>query len=157
MKTKTTIFFLLVCCILFSIDLKAQGNPPIITLVVDTEKVNQNNIQETCTFGQPADVSVKDFTLTVNKGDVILWRGESDQDSSGLVRITEFRHESGTVMLGKRRISDQNGTGVVVGKVLEGQPGDIEVYYLKFEVKRGGGQDWEEFIIDPKLQINPRE
>lgn len=153
MKTKATIFFLLVCCVLSSVDLNAQDNTPIITLVVDTEKVNQNNIEETCSFGQPADVSVKDFTLEVNKGDVILWRGTADQDSSGLVRITEFRHESGTVMLGKRRITDQNGTGVVVGKVMEGDPGDVEVYYLKFEVKRGGGQDWEEFIIDPKLKL----
>ena len=152
MKIKTSILLFFFSLCFTTGNMLAQATK-FVTLTVDINNVTQDNLQTTCTFGQPEDVSLKDFNLDVEMGDVIIWRGRPAENSTGLVRITEFKHDDGVLILGKRRITEQNGTGVVVGKVQEGDVGDEETYFLKFEVKRGGGQEWEKFIIDPKLKI----
>jgi len=156
MKLKVTFLMLIFSLVFTNSDLIAQRTN-IITLEVDTDKVTQDNIEETCTFGEPASISIKDFTYDVQRSDVIIWQGKPAVEGSGLVRITEFKHNSGVELLGKRRIRDTDNTGVVVGRVVEGQPGDEEVYFIKFEVRKRVSQDWNEYIIDPKLKLMPQE
>lgn len=156
MKLKVTFLMLIFSLVFTNSDLIAQRTN-IITLEVDTDNVTQDNIEETCTFGEPANMSIKDFTYEVQRGDVIIWQGRPAQPGNGLVRITEFRHDGGVELLGKRRIRDTDNTGVVVGRVVDGQTGDEEVYFIKFEVRKRGSQDWNEYIIDPKLKLMPQE
>lgn len=152
MKTKTVLFVLFICTVFFNLSLYAQSNR-IIKLEVDTENITIDNIEETATFGQPSETKNKDFTLDVNIGDVIIWQGSSTPSSGGLVKIRLFKHEDGIELLGERRIRDTDDTGVVVGKVVQGDPGDVEKYTLRFEIRKRGSQTWESFEIDPKLQI----
>ncbi len=156
MKLKVTFLMLIFSLVYTNLDLNAQ-NTRIITLEVDTDNINQENIEETCTFGEPASVSIKDFTYEVQRNDVIIWEGKPAQEGNGLVRITEFRHDNGVELLGKRRIRDTDNTGVVVGRVIAGQPGDEEIYFIKFIVRKKGSQEWNEYIIDPKLKLIPQE
>jgi len=156
MKSKATILLCIISVLLFNVNLLAQGNP-IINLEVDTENIDENNIDETATFGQASEIKNKDFTLDVKIGDVIIWKGSATPGSGGLVRIKLFKHDEGVKLLGAGRISEQNGTGVVVGKVQEGTPGDIEKYSIKFEVRKRGSQTWTEYTIDPKLKLIPQD
>lgn len=156
MKLNITILSLCLSIFLISTSSFSQGNP-MITLEVDTENINADNIDETATFGQPSETKNKDFTLEVSMGDVIIWQGAATQSSGGLVRIKLFRHDDGVKLLGTGRISDQNNTGVIVGRVQDGVPGDIEKYSLKFEVRKRGSQEWTEYTIDPKLKLIPSE
>lgn len=151
MKVKTTIFVLLFCLPFINGKLNAQELNKMIILEVDTDNINATNINETATFGQPSEISNENFTLDVELGDVIIWQGKTMPGAGGLVRITLFKHDEGVKLLGAGRISDQDGTGVIVGKVQAGQPGDQEKYTLKFEVRQRGSQDWIEYKIDPKL------
>lgn len=156
MKSKATILICIISIFLFNVGLQAQDNP-IINLEVDTENINENNIDETATFGQTSGIKNKDFTREVKLGDVIIWKGSSTPASGGLVRIKLFKHDEGVKLLGTGRISEQNGTGVVVGKVQAGSPGDIEKYSIKFEVRKRGSQTWTEYLIDPKLKLIPQD
>lgn len=151
MNAKSIVFIFILS--LFIQNLYAQDHP-IINLEVDTENINENNIDETATFGQPSETKNKDFTLEVKIGDVIIWQGTSTSGSGGVVRLKLFKHEEGIKLLGTGRISDQNG--VIVGKVQAGTPGDVEKYTLKFEVKKRGSQTWTEYSIDPKLKLIPQ-
>lgn len=155
MKSKIAIFIVLLS-VLFNVNLFAQAHP-IINLEVDTENINENNIDKTATFGQPAETKNKDFTREVKMGDVIIWQGSSTPESGGLVRIKLFKHDDGVKLLGTGRISEQNGTGIVVGKVQAGTPGDQEKYTLKFEVRKRGSQTWTTYSIDPKLKLIPQD
>ncbi|GAA4312895.1 hypothetical protein GCM10023115_30750 [Pontixanthobacter gangjinensis] len=125
----------------------------MITLEVDTENINQDNIEEMATFGQPSETPNRDFTLEVENGDVIIWQGRATQASGGLVYIKLFKHEDGVQLLGTGRIKDTNNAGVIVGKVQNGESGQMEKYSIRFEVRKRGSQTWETFEIDPKLQM----
>ncbi|MDR5589237.1 hypothetical protein [Christiangramia sp. SM2212] len=152
MKAKITILVFFISLFSINTSIYSQNNP-MITLEVDTENINENNIDEMATFGQPSETKNRDFTLEVEMGDVIIWQGRATQSSGGLVRIKLFRHDDGVKLLGTSRIAEQNDTGVVVGKVQAGNPGDIEKYTLKFEVRKRGSQTWTEYFIDPKLKL----
>ncbi len=152
MKSKVNFFIYFICILCFNLSLYAQDK--MIKLEVDTENINADNIAETATFGQPAETSNEDYTLEVNKGDIIIWKGSSTPSSGGVVRIKLFKHEYGVELLGEGRIKEQNGTGVIVGRVQAGNPGDTEKYTIRFEVKRRGSQTWDSYEIDPKLKLS---
>lgn len=155
MKVKTTFFVLLFCLAFTSGKLIAQEVNKMVILEVDTDNINAGNINEMATFGQPSEISNENFNLDVQLGDVIIWQGRTMPGAGGLVRITLLKHEEGVKLLGAGRISEQDGTGVIVGRVQAGQAGDQEKYTLKFEVRQRGSQEWVEYQIDPKLSIIP--
>ncbi|QYA24493.1 hypothetical protein G3I01_02870 [Gramella sp. MT6] len=157
MKVKSTVFVLFFCMPFLNVTLSAQEVNKMVVLEVDTDNINANNINEMATFGQPSEISNENFTLDVQLGDVIIWQGRTMPGTGGLVRIKLLKHEEGVKLLGANRISEQDGTGVVVGRVQAGQVGDEEKYSLKFEVRQRGSQDWVEYTIDPKLQLMPQE
>ncbi|CAL65010.1 hypothetical protein [Christiangramia forsetii] len=152
MKIKATIVLLFIGALLFSADSHSQ-NQKMIKLEVDTENINENNVDSTATFGQPPETKNKDFTLDVKMGDIIIWQGNSTPGSGGLVRIKLFKHDNGIKLLGTGRISEQNGTGVIVGRVQNGEPGNEEKYTLNFEVRKRGSRTWTSYSIDPKLKL----
>ena len=155
MKIEANFFTCFICILFFNLSLFAQDK--IINLEVDTENINADNVNEMATFGQPSETSNEDYTLDVKMGDIIIWKGSSTPSSGGLVRIELFKHEYGVELLGEGKIKEQNGTGVIVGRVQQGSPGDIEKYSIRFEVRKRGSQTWETYEIDPKLQMNARE
>ena len=129
-----------------------QQDIKTITLYVDTSNINQQNMDATCNFGQPAGVSNKDFTTYVELGDRIIWKGvSSSSPNTDRVKIKKIRYVSGSEILNSNVIRNSWFSSKVKGKVRNGKPEDIEKYSIEFKVIRNGNN--ERFIIDPKLQI----
>ena len=128
-----------------------DGNKTII-LTVDTSNINQQNMDATCSFGQPKGVSNEDFTTHVKLGDNITWLGKSSSSpDTDKVKIKKIRYVSGSEILNSNVIRNSWFSSKVKGKVRNGKPEDIEKYSIEFKVIRNGNN--ERFIIDPKLQI----
>ena len=83
MKTRSLLFFIFALFFVFFCTANAQEAPIVVTLNVDTENVNADNIAETCSFGQDPSVSNEDFTVDVVVGDEILWEGISSTNPDG--------------------------------------------------------------------------
>ena len=86
----------------FSITSCKQTNHTI-TLHVDTDSINQQNIDSTCNFGQVKGVSNKDFTTVVELGDKITWVGVSTSSSGNdKVKIKKIKYVNGAEILTSR-------------------------------------------------------
>ena len=124
-----------------------------ITLYVNTDSINQNNLDSTCNFGQPKGVSNKDYLTEVKFDEKITWIGVSSSNAKVKVKIKKISYVTGAEILTEREINNSLFSRVVHGKVKNGstdlKEGDIEKYLIEFKVK---GKT-KRFIIDPKLRI----
>ena len=126
-----------------------------ITLYVDTDKINETNIDSTCNFGQTNGVSNADYTTVVTFGDEITWVGiSSSSPDTDIVKIKKIKYESGAEILTKKVNRNSWFSPKVRGKVnikdrLDLTKENKEKYSIEFKVKGKTGR----FIIDPKLQI----
>lgn len=160
MKT-TKLFSTMMAVILLSFSINSCDKPipkglnyknHTITLYVDTDNINQQNIDSTCNFNQDKQVSNKDYTTEVYLGDDITWEGTSSSPTkTGTVKIKKIRYISGAEILNKKVKSNSLFSPKVRAKVKKGKPEDIEKYSIEFKVVRNGKR--ETFIIDPKLQV----
>jgi len=157
MKTKATIFILFISIILFSENLIAQGNPIKIDLMVNTQEINQGNINKMSHFGQPNDISNEEYTIDVKMGDMVIWKAKSETGNGDHVYIKAIIYEDGTSLFKNKRLTDNNTPGAVVGIIVNGNPGDFEKYTIKFEVVKRGQKSGDIYRIDPKLKLVPRE
>lgn len=135
----------------------AQGpTTHTILLNVNTSEVQDTNLATTINFGQPAGISNEEFTIQVNRGDVIVWQAvSSNAPTTDEVRVTTIQHESGSNFFGASTLSDNLQTpGVVLGSISTGAPGEIQKYTLHFRVWNSGNPRGGTFIVDPKIQIN---
>lgn len=155
---KSTSYLLLLCLIItvsFSCNSKVQ-KIHTITLNVDTGKIVKPNIDPFCNFGQPANISNRDYTIKVDIGDIIIWEGvSSSAPSTDIVNITSINHEGGVNVFG-RNVLRGNGDSpeIVIGRVLHGAPGDEDKYAISFTVYNNGEKRNGAFRIDPKLIVN---
>ena len=154
MKSKITILVLGVITVFSMSNTPLVPETHIITLYVDTANIENGNIDDTCNFGQDQDVSNIDYTIQVNKGDIVMWRGVSTSSAEDMVQITSINYQGGARVFDKNVLTDsQQSPGVVVGTVNLGKEGDEEKYTVSFKVFNNGTQRNGTFHIDPKLQI----
>ena len=158
MKITKRILFL-ITIVLISCSNKFYGQEiHIITLNVDTEKIEKDDVNKYCDFGQEEDISNEDYTITVNLGDIIIWQGvSSNADETDIVNINSINHHGGTNIFG---VNVLNGNGEfpeqVVGKALYkttvGNKKDYK-YIIKFKVYNDGIKRNGTFQIDPKIRV----
>ncbi len=161
MKT-TKQFSIMMAVVLLSFSIiSCDPNPDLrghtITLHVDTDNINIQNLDSTCNFGQPPGVSNKDFLTNVKFGDEITWIGKSSSSpGTDKVKIKKIKYESGAEILTSKVKRNTWFTLKVNAKVNKKEnfdmtKGEEEIYSIEFKVFRKGKN--ETFIIDPKLQI----
>ncbi|MUP44661.1 hypothetical protein E0K83_02750 [Gramella sp. BOM4] len=153
MKTKFQLSILLVVILIASTTLNAQQTH-VITLNVDTSEINNDNVNQVSNFGQPADVSNKEYTINVSLGDTVVWRGNSTFSEDDLVLVEAINHEGGARVFRQNTLRDDpDNPGVVVGVVSEGREGDEEKYKISFRVMNNGERRGGTYHIDPKIRI----
>ncbi len=81
-----------------------------ITLNVNTGEIQKPNADEYCDFGQPSDVANRDFTITVNVGDTVIWEGVStDAPGTDVVNIVSINHEGGKNVFDRNILKGDGG------------------------------------------------
>jgi len=157
MKAKNLITVLLLSLFFIPFYSNAQGRKIEIVLTVDVDNINKNNIDETCSFGQPKEVSNEEFTTDVQIGDQVKWKIVRKEGSKGSAKLQKFKHDKGKKFFNKDSIPQSSGN--IKGVINEGagEPGEVEKYSLEFKVKKKGENRWETYSIDPKLKLISQE
>ena len=123
-----------------------------ITLFVDTIKVTQENTNKTCNFGQDRVTKNRDFSITVETGDTIIWRGLPVRGQSNLVNIEEVSYVGENNIFGTPILEGNNQKPeLVIGNVANDSGGKEESYAISFTVSNKPDRL---FRIDPKLQVH---
>ena len=137
-----------------------------ITLIVDTDKVNSGNLQETCHFearwsdsnivmkSTPGDL--EGFLVDAFVGDNIIWEGKSSSSESVIVDIKKIKYKKGSRIFNNGSHTGAKPRGSkkekVKAKVAFSTEGEADYKYdLDFKIKHVG-----KFTIDPKLRIGRR-
>jgi hypothetical protein len=136
----------------------SSSAPPethVITLNVDTGKIDNRNVDNVSDFGQPENVPNQEFTIDVNVGDIVLWKGvSSNAPDTDLVMIEAINHEGGVNVFDRNVLKDTpQNPGVVVGTIKKGKSGDVEKYKISFKIFNAGVQRNGTFHIDPKIIV----
>lgn len=157
MKLNSKAIILFSGLILLSTLSYAQGKKIDVLLTVDVDNITQENMEETCSFGQPEDVSNEDFTTNVQVADEVKWKISRLDGSRGSAKLVKYKHDRGNRFFGKDTIPQKNGNikGIVSNEA--GEIGAEEKYSLGFKVKKRGESDWTYYMIDPKLKLIPRD
>lgn len=122
----------------------------VITLTVDTEKINMGNLESTCSFGQDPSIPNEVYTVDVNVRDTVVWVGKAINNRD-IVEIKKIIYSSGTNFFSHKVLKDTRG--VVTGVVIINEPDVYEKYNIEFKVKRNGSWLSDTFPIDPKLRM----
>ncbi len=123
-----------------------------ITLYVNTESIDEKNIDEKSTFKQAKDVSNEDYTVNLAVGETVIWEGVSLDSTNDIVTITNIDCTGGYNIFGSKGIKG-NPKGQFVGVVENDTNGEGETYSIFFEVFNGD-KSRGIYSIDPKLQVN---
>ncbi len=142
-------YLILVLGIFLTTIISAQTTHTVI-LTCDTANITNDNVNDVCSFGQQSDVSNVDFTTDVNLEDIVVWRGEATNPDNS-IELHSINYQGGKNVFKKNVMRDVDG--IVTGKVVEGLPGDVEKYNLKFRVYRNGSLLPGMFDIDPRIRI----
>lgn len=150
----TRILLLGIIALLYAFQAQAQQEI-IIMLYVDTREVRNPNVNDYCSFAQPAEIPNEEYTVEASVGDTIIWKGVSRTHPEDRVLITAINHQGdkgGRDIFGQNRIPGENGE--VRGTILN-DPGDglDYKYMLSFRVLNNGDPRPGEFNIDPKIRV----
>ncbi len=152
MKTTNRLFILMAIFLLSFSSYSYAQETHTITLFVNTSTVDRHNTDETCNFGQEDGIENRDFTIEVNVGDTIIWKGVSTSSDEVLVNITAINHEGGQNVFDQNRLrGDGQVPESVIGTVVNGEPGDEDKYKISFKMSNRNGT----FHIDPVIKIKP--
>ncbi len=124
-----------------------------ITLNVDTGKITKDNTATTCSFvGQAAKTHNKDFTITANVGEIIIWEGvSSTSPENDTVHIRRIKYEDGTKIFKSDKFK---GVRKVSGEVIFNTKDKPDYKYkISFTVFNDGVKRNGLFKIDPKIQV----
>lgn len=140
----------------------AQGTN-IVTLNVNTEIINDDNVLDVCSFTwEDPDGNIitsgngpelEDWLITIGLDSDIEWKGISSSGDNKIVNIIQIRRQSGTPIFDGTTLK---GDGDSNGEKVRGKPkkqtndteGDYK-YNIKFKVKDVRGT----FSIDPKIRV----
>jgi hypothetical protein len=154
MKTiKKNLFFALIITLIFSANSFAQKTH-YVTLNVDTSTITSKNENSVSNFGQDESTTNRNFTIKVNVGDIIIWKGISSKTSADTVIITSINYKGQKNIFGKNHLgADNKNPGQVRGTVVTGKKGDVIKYTISFKVLNKGKKRGGTYQIDPKIQI----
>lgn len=150
MKAKTLIPILLLLISGFT-----YGQDKKLMIIVDTDIVTQENINESCKFeGQQEGTNITDFITEVSMDDEVKWKIKRKDGSKGSVKLIKFKHERGPRFFQEDEIPEKNGRikGVVKSDAL-----GTEKYTIEIKVKKQHESVEEVYSIDPKLKFVPRD
>ncbi len=130
-----------------------MGKDTEITMIVDTKKINEHNVDQHVKFkdnrknknpsGDPAN-----FTSEVNKGKHVFWYGEPEDeinDSIQITSITKKKQNDPEFLETKGKDPGHNGgyRARVKDEYIEGE----ESYFLEFTINNSGTV----YQVDPKM------
>ena len=151
------VYFKSVLALIFSFSLSAQAfaqTERVITLQVNTGEINNRNVNEQSTFGQPAGISNEEFTVEAEVGDTIIWEGISTVEGDAVL-IESINHEGdkgGRDVFGKNQLDGEDG--IVRGTILNTTEAEADYKYkITFRVVREGRNRRGVYHIDPKLRV----
>ena len=126
----------------------------VVTLLVDTDNISAQNVDNSCNFGQISTLSNMEFATYAAKGERIIW-GAISTSSPGThdVIINKIKYKQGAKILNKTELK---GKKIVVGKVKRGSPGDEGYYSIEFTVFKNGVKD-ATYTLDPKIQVTSKK
>ncbi|MFO7744805.1 MAG: hypothetical protein R6V36_05415 [Psychroflexus sp.] len=150
MKKEFTLRYLILASGILLTTLVSAQTTHTILLTCDTSNITKDNVNDVCSFGQEPDVSNVDFTTDVSLDDFVVWIGETTNSNSS-IELHSINYQGGKNVFNKNVLTDDNGT--VTGKVVDGLPGDVEKYVLKFRVFINGSRLPGIFDIDPRIRI----
>lgn len=122
-------------------------------LYVNTQTIDDKNVDASCTFKQPRGISNEDYTVFVNVDDTILWEGISLDSDNDIVAVTQILYTGDFNIFGKQNMKG-NGEGIVSAIVENDTKDEMEIYTICFDVYNSGKLRGS-YTIDPKLQVNP--
>lgn len=123
-----------------------------ITLTCDTTEITKENVNKVCSFGQDENISNEDFTLDAAIGDIIVWRGQAKNSNlSSSIVLSQVNYQGGKNVFGRNTLNDSGG--LIIGQVIQGEPGNELKYNLKFRVFVDGRRISGTFTIDPRIRI----
>lgn len=153
MKTLQKLIYLTVV-LMVSATTFGQSKTHYITLNVNTATISSQNEDSVSNFGQEAGVKNRDYTIKVNVGDVIVWKGVSSASSEDTVEITSINYKGQKNIFGQNHLGkDRNNPGQVRGTIVTGKKGDVIKYTISFKVLNKGKKRGGTYHIDPKIQI----
>ncbi|MCA6075624.1 inclusion body family protein [Fulvivirga sedimenti] len=128
-----------------------------INLYVNTAEITKPDEYRFCTFeNQPADVDVREFTVQVNVGDIVIWHGISSSSPNDQVLISQINYQGGDNVFNSNVLNDTpENPGVVVGVVQPGTVGFTMKYVVNFKVLNNGIQRNGTYHLDPKIFVAP--
>lgn len=162
MKTKKSLIVGL-AILLFGINASFAQRTNIVTLNVNTESINDDNVLDECFFtwedpdGNTSESGsgeeLLDWLITIDLDSDIEWHGISSSEDNKIVNIINIKGRSGTPIFNGRTLKgDRNPNGEKVrgkpNKKTNDNEGDFK-YNIKFKVKGVGGT----FNIDPKIRV----
>lgn len=154
----TNQFTMMIAGVLLSLSFYSCKPSHVVTLLVDTDNITQQNIDATTsfgqtTFGQPNPLSNADFTTYAAKGERIIWGAISTTSpSKDVVLINKIMYKQGDQVLNRSVLS---GKRIVIGKV-KGKENDVGAYSIEFIVKNNGVVR-DTFKLDPKIQVTKQQ
>lgn len=132
-----------------------QDDGTVVTLYVNTADIKKPNESAFCNFGQTDNVSNEEYTIAVNIGETVTWRGvSSNAPDTDVVQITAINHMGGKNVFGTNVLNAARGEGTVSGKVLYPTNGNNYKYKISFTVTNNGAKKGGTFAIDPKIEVH---
>lgn len=127
----------------------------VITVTVDTEKINKNNIDQCVVFSDNRDDppqnsnDPENYVSTVDKNMKAIWEGVS-KNGKDSVQITNIDIKNGDQpkILKDSHITSDNG--VVEAKIKDKYVSGEEAYNLSFTINNGNTS----YPVDPKLKMS---
>lgn len=137
-----------------------EGEDTYVTVTVDTENINEDNLNETVFFTDSRSNSTstvsspENHIALVNQNRRIYWSGKTlNGNSEETIEIIEiYRKPEGGPMILTRTYTDPNLEGTIIGDIRSDYVEGLELYNL---VLRINGEDERTFTIDPKIQMQP--
>ncbi len=163
MKIIKSLFCSVILLLCFNPFANAQGTN-VVTLNVNTNDINRNNVLESCffTWQKPDGTTstsgsgpeLEDWTITMDISEIVEWKGTSSSSEDVIIDIIQIKRSSGTKIFNGNTLRGNNDPS---GEKVRGKPskktdiqeGDYK-YRIKFKVKGVSGT----FEIDPKIKVN---
>lgn len=149
MKTSKKYFILLAIALFsFSHTSFSQVEEHTVTLVCKTDQLKTKKPYEACYFAQAPNVDPREFLITVNVRDIIIWEGQSESGEDK-IDIKKIKWDHGTKIFDK---DFTDGIETVTDTVKHDTRNKEDFKYtIQFKVN----DSRKMYKIDPKVKVNP--
>lgn len=131
-----------------------MGKNTEITMIVDTENLQPNNVEQHVRFkdnrNNPHPSAPENFTSLVNAKHDVLWNAVAKNGTGDTIKITHIGQKSKDGGVDLLKVPPQsNGANGVFAKVKDHYVKGQESYFVKFKINDTG----PEYHVDPKLEM----